>query len=103
MDCCGNTFRRARTSLAMIAETFRLLPMHSTTGPAKHSGGEHRRKCLPTNYTQAHDTVLRRQVESALRISIAVADHIFQIQDAIFPMRPDRMSLESNTIEVVWW
>jgi uncharacterized protein (DUF2236 family) len=25
----------------------------STTGPAKHSGGEHRRKCLPTNYTQA--------------------------------------------------
>src|SRR4030088_1899998 len=65
MDCCGNTFQKARTSLAMIGETFRLLPMHSTTGPAKHSRGEHRRKCLPASYTQVHDTVLRRQVESA--------------------------------------
>src|SRR6476660_8081299 len=74
MDCCGNTFRRAPTSLAMSAETFRLLPMHSTAGPARHSGGEHRRKCLPTNYTQAHDTVLRRPVESALTSGIAVVD-----------------------------
>src|SRR4029077_19677994 len=74
MDYCGNTFRKARTSLAMIAETFRLSPTHSTTGPARHSGGEHRRKCLPTNYTQAHDTVLRRPVESALRAGVAVMD-----------------------------
>src|SRR4029077_381720 len=60
------------TDLArMIAETFRLSPTHSTTGPARHSGGEHRRKCLPTNYTQAHDTVLRRPVESALRAGVA--------------------------------
>ena len=70
MDCCGNIFRKARTSLAMIGETFRLLPMHSITGPAKHSRGEHRRKCLPTNYTQVHDTVLRRQVESAQYTSV---------------------------------
>src|SRR5882757_6164514 len=76
MDCCGNTFRRARTSLAMIAETFRLLPMHSTTGPAKRSGGELRRKCLPTNYTQAHDTVLRRQVESAQYTSIRFTERL---------------------------
>ena len=62
---CGNTFRKARTSLAMIGETFRLLPMHSTTGPVKHSRGEHRQKCLPANYTQVYATVLRRQVESA--------------------------------------
>ena len=54
----------------MIGETFRLLPMHSITGPAKHSRGEHRRKCLPTNYTQVHDTVLRRQVESAQYTSV---------------------------------
>ena len=56
----------------MSAETFRLLPMHSTAGPARHSGGEHRRKCLPTNYTQVHDTVLRRWVESALSSVIRV-------------------------------
>ena len=65
MGYCGNTFRKVQTSHATIAEKFKRLPMHSTTGPANHSGGEHRRKCLPTNYTQAHDTVLRRPVESA--------------------------------------
>ena len=74
MGYCGNTFRKVQTSHATIAEKFKRLPMHSTTGPANHSGGEHRRKCLPTNYTQAHDTVLRRQVESALRSGIAVVD-----------------------------
>jgi hypothetical protein len=58
----------------MSAETFRLLPMHSTAGPARHSGGEHRRKCLPTNYTRVHDTVLRRPVESALGAGIRVVD-----------------------------
>jgi putative transposase len=52
------------------------LPMHSTTGPANHSGGEHRRKCLPTNYTQAHDTVLRRQVESAQYTSIRFTERL---------------------------
>ena len=40
--------------------------MHSTTAPVRHSGGEHQRKCLQNNYTQVHDTVLRRRVESAL-------------------------------------
>src|SRR3954464_8067067 len=74
MDCCGNTFRKARTSLATIAETFRLWPMHSTTGPARHSGGEHRRKCLLTNYTRGRDTVLRRLVESALHAVVGVDD-----------------------------
>src|SRR4029079_16245961 len=29
-------FPKARISLAMSAETFRLLPTHSTTGPARH-------------------------------------------------------------------
>ena len=48
--------------------------MHSTTGPARHSAGRRRRKCLPTNYTQLHDTVLRRRVESALRSGIGVVD-----------------------------
>src|SRR6476659_6375268 len=49
----------------MTGGKLKLWPMRSTTGPVKHSGGEHRRKCLPTNYTQAHDTVLRRPIESA--------------------------------------
>src|SRR6185437_5202219 len=74
MGYCGNTFRKVQTSHATIAEKFKRLPMHSTTGPANHSGGEHRRKCLPTNYTQAHDTVLRRPVESALGPSVRVHD-----------------------------
>ena len=49
----------------MTGGKLKLWPMRSTTGPVKHSGGEHRRKCLPTNYTQVHDTVLRRPIESA--------------------------------------
>src|SRR6476660_2259933 len=87
MDCCCNTFRRAPTSLAMSAETFGLLPMHSTAGPARHSGGEHRRKCLPTNYTRVHDTVLRRPVESALTALVAVMDQLPVTHVA----RPDRV------------
>jgi hypothetical protein len=54
----------------------KLWPMRSTTGPVKHSGGEHRRKCLPTNYTQVHDTVLRRPIESALAAAISVQHHL---------------------------
>jgi len=76
MGYCGNTFRKVQTSHATIAEKFKRLPMHSTTGPANHSGGEHRRKCLPTNYTQAHDTVLRRQVESALTTAVGVQNYL---------------------------
>jgi hypothetical protein len=76
MGCCGNTFRKAQTSLATIAEKFKRWPMHSTTGPARHSGGEHRRKCLPTNYTQVHGTVLRRQVESAQYTSIRFSERL---------------------------
>lgn len=79
MDFCGNTFRRARTSLATIGEKFRLLPMHSTTGLAKHSGGGHRRKCLATNYTHVHDTVLRRRGESAQYTSIAFTDRLIEV------------------------
>src|SRR6476620_2724960 len=91
MDCCGNTFRRAPTSLAMSAETFRLLPMHSTTGPARHSGGEHRRKCLPNNYTQAHDTVLRRQAQSALTPLVAMGDQPAQAACAVLGASEERM------------
>src|SRR3977135_2344545 len=90
MDYCGNIFRKARTSLAMIGETLRLLPMHSTTGPAKHSRGEHRRKCLPANYTQVHDTMLRRQVESALRSGGRMVDGTV---DRMALTRPQRGSL----------
>src|SRR6478752_6033084 len=78
MGYCGNTFRKVQTSHATIAEKFKRLPMHSTTGPANHSGGEHRRKCLPTNYTQAHDTVLRRPVESALTSGVRMMDRVVE-------------------------
>jgi transposase InsO family protein len=80
MDCCANTFRKARTSLVTTAEKFRPLPMRSTTGPAKHSGGEHRRKCLLTNYTHVHDTVLQRPVESAQYTSIAFTDRPLEVR-----------------------
>lgn len=66
MVYCDNIFQKVQTLLAMIAERFRLSPTRSTTGPGKRSGGEHPRKSLPTNYTQAHDMVLRRPVESAV-------------------------------------
>src|SRR6476660_3121002 len=87
----GNTFRGAPTSLAMSAETFRLLPMHSTAGPVRHSGGEHRRKCLPTNYTRVHDTVLRRPVESALTARVAVRDQPAQAAGAVQGASEERM------------
>src|SRR6476619_474758 len=60
----------------MTGGKLKLWPMRSTTGPVKHSGGEHRRKCLPTNYTQVHDTVLRRPIESALAAAISVQHHL---------------------------
>src|SRR5690349_20716231 len=63
----------------MTGGKFKRWLMHSTTGPGKHSGGRHRRKCLPTNYTQAHDTVLRRPVESALTAGVAVSNQPLQV------------------------
>jgi len=71
---CDNTFRKAPISLATIAEMFRPWPMPPTTGPASLLDGELRRKCLQTNYTRIHDTVLRRPVESAL-ISVMRVEH----------------------------
>lgn len=71
MNHCANAFRKSTNSLATVAEKFRLLPMHSTTGPARHSDGEHPRKCLPTNYIRTYETVLLRRVESALAARIA--------------------------------
>lgn len=76
MDLCGSTFRRAPTSLATTGGKFSLLPRHSTVGLARHSGGEHRRKCLPANYTQFHDTVLRRPVERALRPGVRMMNQL---------------------------
>src|SRR6476660_2256795 len=60
----------------MTGGKLKLWPMRSTTGPVKHSGGEHRRKCLPTNYTQVHDTVLRRPIESAQYTSIRFSERL---------------------------
>src|ERR1700754_2932890 len=62
----------------MTGGKLKLWPMRSTTGPVKHSGGEHRRKCLPTNYTQVHDTVLRRPIESALTSGVRMMDRVVE-------------------------
>src|SRR6476659_7593234 len=75
----------------MTGGKLKLWPMRSTTGPAKHSGGEHRRKCLPTNYTQVHYTVLRRPIESALAARVAVGYQSAQADGAVLGAGEERV------------
>src|SRR6476619_1543173 len=60
----------------MTGGKFKRWLMNSITGPGRHSGGRNRRNCLPTNYSQVHDTVLRRQVESAQYTSVAFTQRL---------------------------
>ena len=55
---------------------------------------------MPTNYTRDHDTVLRRQVESALRSPIGMVDNIFEIEYSSVAEVQMACSMESRTMGV---
>ena len=62
----------------MTGAKFKRWLMHSTTGRGRHSAGRRRRKCLPTYYSQVHDTVLRPPVEPGQYTSIRFSERLAQ-------------------------